>query len=62
MNKYKCPCCGNYTLSAESGSYEVCEICGWEDDPVQLENPDFRGGANTMSLKEAQKEYLAKDK
>jgi Cysteine-rich CPCC len=27
-------------------------MCGWEDDPVQLEDPDYRGGANRDSLRE----------
>jgi anaerobic ribonucleoside-triphosphate reductase len=47
-----CRCCGESTLS-ESHSYEICEICGWEDDPVQNEDASFRGGANQMSLNEA---------
>ncbi|MDU7200952.1 MAG: CPCC family cysteine-rich protein, partial [Enterobacteriaceae bacterium] len=24
--------------------------CGWEDDPVQSADPDFAGGANSLSL------------
>lgn len=29
-------------------------MCGWEDDPLQAEEPDFEGGANDLSLHEAQ--------
>ena len=47
-----CPCCGNQTIT-ESGAYEICSICGWEDDPVQLANSSYKGGANSMSLDEA---------
>lgn len=36
------------------GSYDICPICDWEDDPVQLRWPDFAGGANHPSLIEAQ--------
>lgn len=49
---HSCPCCGKYDFS-EGGSYEICPVCNWEDDPVQEEDPIFGGGANTMSLNEA---------
>jgi len=35
------------------GTYEICPVCGWEDDPVQFRDPDRAGGANEMSLNEA---------
>ncbi len=42
-----CPCCGFLTLPAESyGSYEICSLCNWEDDQVQLSNPCEEGGQN----------------
>lgn len=47
-----CPCCGCRTLD-EIGAYEICDVCGWEDDPVQSTDPDYRGGANKESLNEA---------
>lgn len=31
----------------------------WEDDNVQFENPDYEGGANRVSLRHAQKNFLA---
>jgi len=41
-----CPCCGFLTIDEDKyGSYNICSICGWEDDPVQLANP-CSGGAN----------------
>ncbi len=57
--KYKCPCCGFYTLSERPGSWEICEVCFWEDDPVQREDEAFIGGANDVSLKQARKNYAA---
>ncbi|WP_244156975.1 CPCC family cysteine-rich protein [Kosakonia radicincitans] len=30
-------------------------LCKWEDDPVQSSDPGFAGGANTLSLAEAQR-------
>jgi hypothetical protein len=48
-NKYYCPCCGYKTLSEER-SWGICEICFWEDDPIQFEDPDYEGDANVQSL------------
>lgn len=31
--------------------------CFWEDDPVQAADPDFPGGANAPSLKEARENF-----
>jgi hypothetical protein len=36
------------------GSYNICAVCGWEDDHVQLAHPRMRGGANRECLVEAQ--------
>jgi hypothetical protein len=47
--RYPCPCCGNEHIE-EPGGYEICDVCGWEDDPVQSADPQFAGGANEMSL------------
>ena len=57
MNKskstsHKCAVCG-----ASVEAYDICEVCGWQDDDVQNSKPDFRGGANIMSLNEAREAY-----
>ena len=58
MKTYPCPCCGRDMLrEPPPGTYEICPICGWEDDPVQYRDPDFSGGANLMSLNEARKRF-----
>jgi hypothetical protein len=41
----------------EPGGYEICDVCFWEDDPVQSKNIDLSGGANDVSLKEARANY-----
>jgi len=56
-SKKTCPCCGHKTLSEPPGSYEICKVCFWEDDPVQLLDPSFSGGANLPSLMECQANY-----
>ncbi len=40
-----------------SQAYEICPICRWEDDPVQLADPWFAGGANHSCLLEAQHNF-----
>jgi cysteine-rich CPCC protein len=52
-----CPCCGHRTLP-ERGYYELCPVCCWEDDPEQANEPWGFGGANGISLVEAQQAYL----
>ncbi|WP_082172204.1 CPCC family cysteine-rich protein [Methylobacterium indicum] len=52
-----CPCCGNLTIE-DLGTYELCSVCGWEDDPIQSINPKYFGGANKDSLEEHKKLYL----
>lgn len=69
-----CPVCGEHTFK-EDNNFEVCPICGWEDDGIQRDDPDYEGGANTMSLNqmreywkqglqynEAKKEFLKQRK
>ncbi|MBR0051781.1 MAG: hypothetical protein IJK10_08200 [Firmicutes bacterium] len=55
-----CPCCGRYIFD-EKGGYEICPVCGWEDDPVQRREPDLAGGANKLSLNEARKAWAEKE-
>lgn len=57
MNKMTCPICGQ-TIVEE---YDICEICGWENDPVQSYDPDIRG-ANQMTLKEAREAWAKGEK
>lgn len=54
---FKCPVCGKYTFQSGPGSYEICPVCGWEDDKAQYKDPNLKGGANRLSLKEYKKQY-----
>jgi hypothetical protein len=54
---YTCPCCGYRTLGDLPGSYDICHVCFWEDDQVQILDPWFAGGANKPSLVEAQNNF-----
>ncbi len=55
--RFTCPCCGHRTLSEQPGSYDICKVCFWEDDGVQLLDPAYQGGANRPSLMECQANY-----
>ena len=56
---YACPCCGYKTLEEEPpGTWLICPVCFWEDDPVQFDDPDYAGGANKTSLRQAQKNFV----
>jgi hypothetical protein len=56
--KYGCPCCGYLTLDEKPpGTYQICPVCFWEDDPVQFDDPDYEGGANKVSLNKAKQNY-----
>lgn len=54
-----CPCCGALSVD-EPGQYEVCAVCGWEDDPVQSADPSYGGGANAESLQAARVSWKQK--
>lgn len=40
---FPCPCCGYVVFSEAPGSYEICPVCGWEDDLSQLRFPTTSG-------------------
>lgn len=57
---YPCPSCGFLVFDEPPGSYGICELCGWEDDHVQLAHPTLQGGANKKSLVEHQRTAIAR--
>ena len=57
-----CPCCGNLVFDVDDGwpgSFAICAVCGWADDNVQFRWPFMSGGANKVSLYEAQRNFVA---
>ena len=47
--KYTCPCCDTKEALFEEGNYDICMNCGWEDDGLQRDDPDYLG-ANYNTL------------
>jgi hypothetical protein len=58
MQKYACPCCGYKTIDREETFFDLCLVCFWETDPIQLADPHYKGGANRPSLVEAQQHFI----
>lgn len=56
LKNKRCACCGQESLPPDS-VFEICPVCGWQDDEVQNDEPDFEGGANDMSLNQAKEAY-----
>lgn len=59
FSKHLCPVCGKHTFSHHD-SFEICPICGWEDDGYQFNHPDDDGGANYESLNDFRKRWQEK--
>ncbi len=54
--KYVCKCCGCAALDSDD-EYDICPVCFWEKDKTQESDPEYKGGANAVSLNEARKNY-----
>ena len=59
--RHKCPVCGKFEFP-HVGSYDYCPVCGWQDDPIQEDEPDEDCCANQMSLNEAREAYKRGEK
>ncbi|MEM5014561.1 CPCC family cysteine-rich protein [Niallia taxi] len=57
VDLHTCPCCGYKTLE-DRREWSTCQVCIWNDDEIQADKPDFKGGPNKgVSLREAQKNF-----
>ncbi len=54
----RCPICGKHTFKMEN-DMEICPVCGWENDGVQMHNHKYAGGANKLSLDDYKEKYFA---
>ena len=57
MHDFNCAVCGNSVTDEDCGH---CFTCGWDGDTVQENEPDYRGGANKISLNEAREKWAAR--
>ena len=57
--KFPCLCCCYKTFDYEpDGSFVICPVCFWEDELTQIEDPTYVGGANKVSLIQAQINFI----
>ena len=54
-----CPCCGETTFKDE---FEICKVCGWQYNLVQLDDPDCSDGPNKLSLNQTKEWFSLKRK
>ena len=53
-----CPCCGYKTFEpGKYNTYNICPICSWEDESLIKTVVEEGGGANNVSLVQAQKNF-----
>lgn len=55
---HQCPC-GDYFTLDERGGYDICPVCFWEDDGLDVDKPDAHSGPNHITLREARRNFLA---
>jgi len=51
-----CACCGYKTVGRP---FDVCAICCWRWNPIQSDDPDFVTPRDPISLRQAQKNFVA---
>lgn len=51
-----CPVCGEEIIRHH---HDICSVCGWELDEIQVDDSDFWGGANILSLNDAKKAFAS---
>jgi len=52
---YKCNCCLQEVSG--DGAFNICSVCGWENDPDENLYPDEDCGPNHMSLNEGRANF-----
>lgn len=57
-DKHLCPVCGKFQFEKRL-SFEICEVCGWQDDLLDEDDPTEETGANEMSLAEYRAKFTS---
>jgi hypothetical protein len=57
VGEFQCPACDHFSL-ATRGQYDICPVCFWEDDGLDLSQLDTPSGPNHPTLREARANFL----
>lgn len=55
VTESNCFCCGQISVEL----WDICEVCGWQNQMTHNEAPDLSGGANILSLNQYKEQWLA---
>lgn len=54
----QCPCCDYFTLTSRK-QYEICKVCFWEDDGIDIDKLDKLSWPNHLTLREARSNFIS---
>lgn len=60
FRKHPCPCCEAPGVVNKEGQNDLCEVCGWIDDPKTRQDPSYVGPPNRMTIETARGKYWAR--
>ncbi len=55
-HRYQCPCCDYFVLEAR-GFHQVCPVCCWEDDGIDVDTLDAVSKSNHITLRQARANF-----
>jgi hypothetical protein len=53
---HQCPCCDYFSLESW-GEYEICRVCFWEHDGLDVDELDEHSGPNHLTLRDARRNF-----
>jgi hypothetical protein len=51
----QCPCCDYFSLSTRG--HDICPVCAWQDDGLDIDKPDVVSAPNHLTVREARANF-----